>query len=139
MAAFETRTFDPNGPCPWFKTPPEPQPGQSSSSAESGGAFTAPTAIVTRHVNGALDRRSDFSAISCADWNAANDTDRAWLVARVAEFVGGVVVDEKEAVGYGDTLPTARANDLFNSTCQNEYAQGFLLYKLYSYAAVLTP
>ena len=139
VAAFETRSFDPNGPCPWFKTPPEPQPGESSSGGGSGGAFTAPTAIVTRHVKGPIDRRSDFSAISCADWNSVDDVDRAWLVARVAEFVGGVVVDGEKAVGYGDTLTTERANDLFNSTCQNEYAQNFLLYKLYSYAAVLTP
>jgi hypothetical protein len=137
VAAFETRSFDPNGPCPWFKTPPEPQPGESSSTDTSGGAFTAPTAIVTRHVKGPVDRRSDFSAISCADWNSVDDADRAWLIAKIADFVGGVVVDEKEAVGYGDTLTTEQANELFNSSCQNEFAQSFLLYKLYSYAAAL--
>ncbi len=25
-AAFESGSFDPNGPCPWFKTPPKPSP-----------------------------------------------------------------------------------------------------------------
>ena len=80
-----------------------------------------------------------MSGVSCADWNAATTTDRAWLVAAVAEFVGGVVVDGEKVVGYGDTLTTEQANDLFNTTCRNEYAQGFLLYKLYTYAAVLTP
>jgi hypothetical protein len=68
----------------------------------------------------------------------SDDEDRAWLVDAVGEFVGGVVVDGEKAVGYGDVLTTEKANDLFDTTCRNEYAQGFVLYKLYSYAAVLT-
>jgi hypothetical protein len=79
-----------------------------------------------------------MSGLSCADWNASGAEDRAWLVAKITEFVGGVVVDGEKVVGYGDTLTTEQANDLFNSTCRAGYAQSFLLYKLYSYAAVLT-
>jgi hypothetical protein len=138
LAAFETRTYDPNGPCPWFKTPPEPQPGGSSSASGSSSAFSAAPALVARHGTKPLDRRSDFSGISCTDWNSASAEDRAWLVAKITEFVGGVVVDEEKAVGYGDVLTTDQANALFNTTCSTEAAEGFLLYKLFSYAAVLT-
>jgi hypothetical protein len=138
VVAFETRTFDPNGPCPWFKTPPEPQPGESRAASASGSAFEQPTATVVRSATRPLDRRSDFSGITCTEWNTSSDADRAWLVAKVAEFVGGVVVDGEGVVGYGDVLTTSQANALFNQQCGHAYAQGFLLYKLYSYAAVLT-
>ena len=138
LAAFETRTFDPNGPCPWFKTPPEPQPGDSSSARASGSAFSAPSAPAPRSEIVPLDRRSDMSGISCAEWNSSSAEDRDWLLEKVSEFVGGVVVDEEKAVGYGDVLTREQANALFNSTCSSEVAQGFLLYKLFSYAAVLT-
>jgi hypothetical protein len=139
VAAFETRSFDPNGPCPWFKTPPEPQPGDGGSSRTPiGAAFDRLPASVSRHPEGPIDRRSDFSAVSCTEWNAATDEDRAWLIAKVKEFVGGVVVDGERAVGYGDVLTTEEANGLFDTTCSNGYAQRFVLYKLYSYAAALS-
>jgi hypothetical protein len=137
LAAFETRTFDPNGPCPWFKTPPEPQPGASSAARVSGSAFSLPSAPVARVLK-PLDRRADMSGVSCADWNSSGAEDRAWLLEKVSEFIGGVVVDEEKAVGYGDVLTTDQANRLFNSTCSSEVSQGFLLYKLFSWAAVLT-
>ncbi len=138
LAAFETRTYDPNGPCPWFKTPPEPQPDGGSSMGRSGSAFSSPPARIARSTTKPVDRRSDFSGVSCADWNSAGAEDRAWLLAKITEFVGGVVVDGEKAVGYGDVLTTEQANTLFNSTCGSRAAQGFLLYKLFSYAAVLT-
>ena len=136
VAAFETRTFDPNGPCPWFKTPPEPQPGGGTS--ESGVGFSLPTSTVSRRVGGAIDRRVDLSGVTCTEWNAASDADRAWLIATITDFAGGVVVDGERIVGYGDVLTAEQANDLYNSSCAPTYAQGFLLYKLYTYAAVLT-
>ena len=46
--------------------------------------------------------------------------------------------DGERAVGYGDVLTPEQAHGLFNTWCSRPYAQGFLLYKLYSYAAVLT-
>ena len=139
LVAFETRTFDQGGPCPWFTTPPEPQPGDGGASASDfGSPFETGSAAVARSSGGPVDRRSDFSGVSCAEWNSANDDDRAWLVAKVAEFVGGVVVDGEKAVGYGDVLTTQQAVTQFDNVCQKSYAQAFLLYKLYSYAAVLT-
>jgi hypothetical protein len=136
VAAFETRNFDPNDACPWFKTPPEPKPGKASRAPAR--AFSPLEADVPRRVRGPIDRRSDFSGVSCTEWNAASDGDRAWMVAKVEQFVGGVVVDGEKAVGYGDTLTTGQATALFDTTCRKRYAQGFVLYKLYSYAAAVT-
>ncbi|HEX8083221.1 MAG TPA: right-handed parallel beta-helix repeat-containing protein [Solirubrobacteraceae bacterium] len=141
VAAFETRTFDPNGPCPWFKQPPEPQPKSGGGGRRSGGGVGLPLSLmqsVQRNVTGPFDRRSDFSYVTCADWMASSDEDRAWIVAKVREFAGGVVVDEEKAVGYGDTLSDEQANDLYNTTCSRKYGQGFVLYKLYTYAAAVT-
>ena len=39
--------------------------------------------------------------------------------------------------GAGDRLST-RLTSVLRATCRNSYAQGFVLYKLYTYAAVLT-
>jgi hypothetical protein len=139
VAAFESRNFDPNGACPWFKTPPEPQPGGSAKTrARSADAFTplvsARRSVVAKHP---IDRRSDFSSVSCAEWNAADATDRAWLLAKLKEFLGGAVVDGERVVGYGDTLTTQQATQLFDNWCPNSYADSFVLYKLYSYAAAI--
>src|SRR4051794_6977266 len=140
VAAFESRTFDPNGPCPWFKTPPEPQPRSGGARASSSStAFTPLEAEIPRSPDGAIDRRSDLSGVSCAQWNTAGDDGRAWIVAKIREFAGGVVVDGNKAVGHGDVLTTEQANDLFDSWCPKRYAQGFVLYKLYTYAAAVSP
>jgi hypothetical protein len=136
VVAFETRNFDPNGPCPWFKTPPEPQPGGGEGSGGSG--FDLPAATVARRVEGPLNRRADLSGVSCTQWNASNDEDRAWLVGAIKDFAGGPVVDGEKVVGYGDTLTAQQANSLFDNQCRASYAQSFLLYKLYTYAAALS-
>jgi hypothetical protein len=142
VAAFESRTFDPNGPCPWFKTPPEPQPhsgGSRARTASASQAFMPFEAEVPRSPDGAIDRRSDLSGVSCAQWNTAGDDGRAWIVAKIREFAGGVVVDGNKVIGHGDVLTTEQANDLFDSWCPKRYAQGFVLYKLYTYAAAVSP
>ena len=138
VVAFETRNFDPDGPCPWFKTPEEPQPGEGGSGGGILTAFTVEPAPVPRRITGEFSRGEDLSGVSCADWNAATDADRTWLVERIEAFAGGVVVDGEKIVGYGDTLTTAQAHDQFDGACRYSYAQGFLLYKLYTYAAVLS-
>ena len=141
VAAFESRQFDENGPCPWFKTPPEPQPKGGAGSARSAkrasaGGQASTTRRVFRHVRGRINRYADFSNVSCTEWNAANDKDRDWIITKVSEFAGGVVVDGEKAVGYGRTLSRDHAHGLFDSWCERPYAQRFVLYKLYTWAAV---
>ena len=143
VAAFETRNFDPNGPCPWFKQPPEPKPqgGGSGNARQRSTASGLPlsfTADVPRRVTGPFSRRADFSGVNCADWMGADDTDRDWIIDQVSAFAGGVVNDHEKVVGYGNTLTDTEASGLFNTTCTKEYAQGFVLYKLYTYAAAVT-
>jgi len=148
VAAFQTRNFDPNGPCPWFKTPPEPQPGGGSSarssaftaslSATSEFAAAAEPAPTTPSPTGKIDPRADLSAVSCADWNAAGDSGRAWLTARIRGFAGGTVNGSHSVVGYGDTLTDEQAGHLFSTWCPKRYARGFVLYKLYTYAAAVS-
>lgn len=140
VAAFETRNFDPNGPCPWFKTPAEPQPaGQGTGMGARAAAFTVPfEKQVPVLAEGSVDKRADLSGVSCAQWNVAGDAGRAWLVDRITEFAGGAVNDEEKIVGYGDTLTDEQATNLFNNWCPKQYAQGFVLYKLYTYAAAVS-
>ncbi|MFL5844935.1 MAG: right-handed parallel beta-helix repeat-containing protein [Solirubrobacteraceae bacterium] len=138
IAAFETRSFDENGPCPWFKTPAEPQPA-GSRAAERSAVMTSPfQAEVPMYAEGSVDKRSDFSGLSCAQWNTAGDEGRSWIVGKITDFAGGSVVDGSKIVGYGDTLSAENATDLFNAWCPKQYAQGFVLYKLYTYAAAVS-
>jgi hypothetical protein len=141
VAAFESRSFDPNGPCPWFKTPPEPQPANDTGMGprSTAPAFTMPfEAQVPISDTGSVDKRSDFSGLSCASWNTAGVDGRAWILAKITEFAGGVVNDESRVVGYGNTLSDEDATELFNTWCPKTYAQGFVLYKLYTYAAAVS-
>src|SRR3954452_25219525 len=73
MAAFDSRQFDPNGPCPWFTLPAERQPrGAPAASVARGAAFEPPfQASVPMYRNGYLDKRADLSGVSCAQWNTA--------------------------------------------------------------------
>src|SRR3954451_725482 len=50
----------------------------------------------------------------------------------------GAMPHGEKIVGYGDTLSTEQANDLFDTWCPRRYAQGFVLYKLYTYAAAVS-
>ena len=139
LAAFETRTFDPNGPCPWFKTPPEPQPGQSNAMGVNAAAFSSAfQREVPQREEGVVNKRADFSGVSCTDWNNAGEDGRAWIVDKITEFAGGTVNDEDSVVGYGHTLTDEQADLLFDGWCRRTYAQGFVLYKLYTYAAAVT-
>ncbi len=141
VAAFETRTFDPNGPCPWFKTPPEPQP-KSGGGGRTGSGTGLPirsfSATVPKSATGSVNKRADLSAVTCAEWNSAGDAGRAWLVDAIEAFAGGVVNDHEKVVGYGNTLTTEEAHAQFDAYCSREFAQSFLLYKLYTYGAAVT-
>src|SRR3954452_5160080 len=139
MAAFDSRQFDPNGPCPWFTLPAERQPrGAPAASVARGAAFEPPfQASVPMYRNGYLDKRADLSGVSCAQWNTAGDEGRDWLVKQITKFAGGEVVDGSKIVGYGDTLTDDEAHDLYDTWCPKSNAQGFVLYKLYTYAAAV--
>ena len=107
IAAFETRMFDPNGPVPVVqdavraparcRQPRHHRPrGRVRAGRSRPRCRGRPAATST----GARD----LSGVSCAQWNAAGDSGRAWLVDKITEFAGGLVNDGTKIVGYGDTL-----------------------------------
>lgn len=69
---------------------------------------------------------------SCADWNEGSREERFGTISKLRDFVGRPVAGTG---GQGTTLDDERAYDLFENYCENEFARGFRLYKLYSRAA----
>jgi hypothetical protein len=139
VLAFETRNFDPEGPCPWFKQPEEPQPNDnpmgSRSASRTANPFAPQFVKQLPLEDGAVDKRADLSGVNCANWRLAGDEGRDWLVDVITRFAGGDVNGPTSKLGQGNTLPADTAKAMFNSWCVNDYAQGFLLYKLYTYSA----
>jgi hypothetical protein len=72
---------------------------------------------------------------NCTDWNLASPEGRAALVERLRAFAGGVVNTGSRDVGTGAVLSSVDAHRLYDAWCVHDYAQDFLLYKLYTHAA----
>jgi hypothetical protein len=70
--------------------------------------------------------------VDCADWRAADVRERYGTVRALQEFAGG---RSGSPAGRGATLDEDEAYDLFESSCEKDFARGFKLYKLYSRAA----
>jgi hypothetical protein len=68
----------------------------------------------------------------CTDWQQASVEERLGTIGQIREFVGGPVPGTG---GRGVALEDEEAYDLFENYCENEFARGFKLYKLYSRAA----
>jgi hypothetical protein len=71
----------------------------------------------------------------CTDWQQASVDERLGTIEQIREFVGGPV---SGARGRGVVLDDEKAYDLFENYCENEFARGFKLYKLYSRAAAFS-
>jgi hypothetical protein len=133
VAAFETRNFEPGGPCPWLTPPSEPSGGDSGPSRSP----FLPIATASAGPVPASPARNPvpLGQASCTDWNRAGEPGRLELVERVRAFAGGVVNTGEANIGTGAVLANADAHGLFDGWCARAYAQGFLLYKLYTHAA----
>jgi hypothetical protein len=71
----------------------------------------------------------------CTDWQQASVDERLGTIEQIREFVGGPVAGTK---GRGVALDDEEAYELFENYCENEFARGFKLYKLYSRAAAFS-
>jgi hypothetical protein len=133
VAAFETRNFDKNGPCPWIRKPSEPGAGARSASMRA--PFTAPAVA-----RAARAPRTDvpLNQANCTDWAETPEASRATLAERIRAFAGGVVNTGERDIGSGATLTSAQAASLFGGWCSRRYAGDFLLYKLYTHAAAFS-
>jgi hypothetical protein len=76
----------------------------------------------------------------CDDWQQANTEQRLGTIEQLRNFAGGPVVgnDASSPSGTGSVLDDKQAYDLFNRWCEQSFAQGFKLYKLYERAAAFT-
>jgi hypothetical protein len=72
----------------------------------------------------------------CTDWQQASVEERLGTIGQIREFVGGPVPGS--GGGRGVALEDEQAYDLFENYCENEFARGFKLYKLYSRAAAFS-
>jgi len=68
----------------------------------------------------------------CTDWKQGSVDERLGTIRRLREFAGGPV---GSPAGTGATLEDSEAYELFENYCDEEFARGFKLYKLYARAA----
>ena len=70
----------------------------------------------------------------CRDWNAGTEAEKQ---ATIADIRSSLTPQSQEE--SGTALSDDRAYELFESSCAEEWAQGFKLYKLYARAAAFAP
>jgi hypothetical protein len=78
-----------------------------------------------------LQLNEPINLADCRDWNAGTVEERLGTIRAIRAFLGTPVP------GTGtsrEALDDEQAYDLFEGWCQNEYARGFRLYKLYARA-----
>lgn len=84
------------------------------------------------NVGAGVRLEAPINVADCTDWNDGSVDERLGSISQIQEFVGGPVGGTG---GTGVVLTEERAYDLFENFCENEYARGFKLYKLYSRGA----
>jgi hypothetical protein len=97
--------------------------GESTSSDGSETAGTGPALA------------APINLADCTDWQQASVEERLGTIGQIREFVSGPVPGTG---GRGVALEDEQAYDLFENYCENEFARGFKLYKLYSRAAAFS-
>ena len=55
------------------------------------------------------------------------------MIGKVRSFVGGPINDATTQLGHGPRMTDGQMSTLFDNWCGYQFAQGFLLYKLYSF------
>ena len=139
VAAFETRNFDPSGPCPWIRPPADPGNGggASQSTAVASSPFRSVPAATTARSDDAVET-VPLGQTTCRDWVRAGAAGQTALAERVRAFAGGVVNDGSKNIGTGAVLTAEDAQAMFDGWCSRAYAQEFALYKLYTHAAAFS-
>ncbi len=74
----------------------------------------------------------NLQLFNCADWNAADEPVRAYVLERLRAIANDQVIGPGVR-GRGSVLTEEEATKLFDSTCANPRARGFVLYKLYAF------
>jgi hypothetical protein len=79
-----------------------------------------------------VDLGAPINLADCTDWQEGDVGQRLGTIRELERFLGGPVGSPE---GHGATLNEDDAYQLFENFCEQEYARGFKLYKLYSRAA----
>jgi hypothetical protein len=131
-SAFFTRSYDGN-PCVWLQPPQDPGDGDPAMGKNQ--PATPLTNLPIARASGVPRQRNvPLGQTTCSDWNAAqSDSSRTVLLMKVRGFVGGRINDESTQIGHGPRMSDEQMTTLFDNWCGYQYAQSFLLYKLYAY------
>jgi hypothetical protein len=99
-----------------------------------GGSSTQPQVDVGPNVG------QPIPLADCNDWQQANTEQRLGTIQQLKDFAGGPVVGNNASSpsGTGSVLDDKDAYNLFNRWCDQSFARGFKLYKLYERAAGFT-
>ena len=136
-SAFVTRDFENSPACVWLRPPSDPGNGDGAM-AEGQSKPLVPFRVA--RASAAPPRENvPLGQLNCGDWNAAmSDEARTELLGRLTAFLGGPVGDGTTYFGTGSLLTNEQARNLYDNWCRYEFADGFLLYKLYSFTSALT-
>jgi hypothetical protein len=163
VAAFETRDFDPEtSTCPWLRPVSKPSQARKASAGErrrlaevyrefcaenptSGtcepslaGKLELPRAFSYKRVvvkRPELPKTFNMMMYDCSDWRKASPKVQHYVIWRLRTLTSGPVTGTGVS-GRGTVIPDDHAERLFGGYCREDYAQGFLLYKLYAAASV---
>lgn len=99
-----------------------------------GGSSTQPQVDVGPNVG------QPISLADCNDWKQANTEQRLGTIKQLKDFASGPIVGNNASSpsGTGAVLDDKDAYNLFNRWCEQSFARGFKLYKLYERAAAFT-
>lgn len=75
----------------------------------------------------------DLQLFNCADWNAADQPVREYVIGRLHEIANDQITGPG-VQGRGSVLTDEQATQMFNNRCADPRARGFVLYKIYAFA-----
>ena len=74
----------------------------------------------------------NLQLFNCSDWNKADEPVRRYVLQRMHAIANDQVIGPG-VQGRGSVLTDEQATKLFDNTCANPRARGFVLYKLYAF------
>jgi hypothetical protein len=162
--AFETRNFDQPSTCVWLTSPSKPSSSKNSGRLnkaqasqavqsyerfcadfpESGtcapslaGTLRFPRAFAYERPAkrpAGLKKNLNLQLYKCTNWKHAGEGERRYVIYRLREITSGQV-SGTGVRGRGAVIPDDKAHRLFDNYCANDFARGFLLYKLHGFAS----
>ena len=75
----------------------------------------------------------NLQLFNCSDWNAADEPVREYVLGRMHAIANDQITGP-DVQGRGSVLTDEQATKMFDSTCANPRARGFVLYKIYAFS-----